>query len=72
MEVVPREVDNALSGPRAMEWSVVPHAPQAHERNGNKRTSSLESPIMLLTGHQSAVYTMKFNPAGTVNCNWVS
>ncbi|KAJ6807188.1 U5 small nuclear ribonucleoprotein 40 kDa protein [Iris pallida] len=31
-----------------------------------QRTSSLEAPIMLLTGHQSAIYTMKFNPSGTV------
>nr|GFB43563.1 hypothetical protein [Tanacetum cinerariifolium] len=34
--------------------------------NSKQRTSSLMSPIMLLTGHQSAVYTMKFNPSGTV------
>ncbi|KAK9061545.1 hypothetical protein SSX86_018727 [Deinandra increscens subsp. villosa] len=34
--------------------------------NGKQRTSSLLSPIMLLSGHQSAIYTMKFNPAGTV------
>nr|XP_043628243.1 U5 small nuclear ribonucleoprotein 40 kDa protein [Erigeron canadensis] len=33
--------------------------------NGTQRTSCLLSPIMLLSGHQSAVYTMKFNPAGT-------
>ncbi|KAE8694868.1 U5 small nuclear ribonucleoprotein 40 kDa protein [Hibiscus syriacus] len=66
MEIVPREVESALSGPRPMEWSTVPYTPQAPDRNGNKRTSSLESPIMLLTGHQSSIYTMKFNPAGTV------
>lgn len=30
-----------------------------------RRTSSLDAPIMLLTGHGSAVYTMKFNPQGT-------
>ncbi|XVF29586.1 hypothetical protein REPUB_Repub15cG0134700 [Reevesia pubescens] len=66
MEIVPREGENALLGPRPMEWSTVPYAPQGPDRIGNKRTPSLESPIMLLTGHQSAVYTMKFNPAGTV------
>ncbi|KAK6914476.1 WD40 repeat [Dillenia turbinata] len=62
--------ENALSivGPRpGMEWSTVPYSgPQATASNGKQRTSSLESPIMLLTGHQSAIYTMKFNPAGTV------
>ncbi|XWS09441.1 hypothetical protein CRYUN_Cryun40dG0084800 [Craigia yunnanensis] len=66
MEIVSRDGENALSGPRPMEWSTVPYAPQGPDRNRNKRTSSLESPIMLLTGHQSAIYTMKFNPAGTV------
>lgn len=71
MEVVThqRENENALStvSARPMEWSTVPYsAPQAPGPNGKQRTSSLESPIMLLTGHQSAVYTMKFNPAGTV------
>lgn len=71
MEVVThqRENENALStvSARPMEWSTVPYsAPQAPGPNGKQRTSSLESPIMLLTGHQSAVYTMKVNPAGTV------
>ncbi|KAK9159680.1 hypothetical protein Syun_006021 [Stephania yunnanensis] len=69
MQVVPREGDNAMAiaGPRPMEWSTVPYsAPQAPVPNGKQRTSSLESPIMLLTGHQSAIYTMKFNPSGTV------
>ena len=66
MEIVSRDGENALSGSRPMEWSTVPYAPQGPDRNGNKRTSSLESPIMLLTGHQSAIYTMKFNLAGTV------
>uniref|UniRef100_A0A803LYG3 Reverse transcriptase/retrotransposon-derived protein RNase H-like domain-containing protein n=1 Tax=Chenopodium quinoa TaxID=63459 RepID=A0A803LYG3_CHEQI len=52
----------SVAGPRPMEWSTVPYnAPQAPGPNGRQRTSSLESPIMLLTGHQSAVYTMKFN-----------
>lgn len=31
-----------------------------------KRTSSLDSPIMQLTGHAEAVLCCKFNPAGTV------
>lgn len=31
-----------------------------------KRTSSLFAPIMLLSGHAGAVYTMKFNAAGDV------
>ncbi|KAG2326174.1 hypothetical protein Bca52824_008902 [Brassica carinata] len=55
MEIMPREDENALSGPRPMEVSY-----------GKQRTSSLEAPIMLLTGHPSAVYTMKFNPSGTM------
>jgi len=33
---------------------------------GVKRSSSLESPIMLLSGHADAVLTCKFNPLGTV------
>ncbi|KAK4268481.1 hypothetical protein QN277_025135 [Acacia crassicarpa] len=69
MQVFPSEGENALvaTGPRPMEWSTVPYRPpQAPGPNGKQRTSSLESPIMLLTGHQSAVYTMKFNSAGTV------
>ncbi|KAB5512740.1 hypothetical protein OIU85_003116 [Salix viminalis] len=69
MQVVPRENESALSvsGPRPMEWSTVPYTgPQGPGQNGKQRRSSLESPIMLLTGHQSAIYTMKFNPAGNV------
>lgn len=66
MEIVARVGGNALSGPRPMEWSTVPYAAQGPDRNGNKPTSSLESPIMLLTGHQSTTYTMKFNPARTI------
>ena len=34
--------------------------------NGIRRTSGLESPIMLLTGHQGAIYTMKFHPEGKI------
>lgn len=62
------QTESALSviGPRPMELSAVPPSfPQGLGPNGKPRTSSLESPIMLLTGHQSAVYTMKFNPTGT-------
>nr|POE87060.1 u5 small nuclear ribonucleoprotein 40 kda protein [Quercus suber] len=69
MEFILSGGENALStvGPRPMEWSTVPYStPQAPGPNGKQRTLSLESPIMLLTGHQSAIYTMKFNPAGTV------
>ena len=33
---------------------------------GKQHSSSLEAPVLLLTGHQSAVYYMKFNLAGTV------
>ncbi|KAB2039431.1 hypothetical protein ES319_D02G008900v1 [Gossypium barbadense] len=66
MEIVAREGGNALSGPRPMEWSTGSYAPQGPDRNGNKHTSSPESPMMLLTGHQSAIYTTKFNPARTI------
>ncbi|KAI3959948.1 hypothetical protein MKX01_030239 [Papaver californicum] len=69
MQAVSREGGNALAlgDQRPMEWSAVPsNATQATGPNGKQRTSSLESPIMLLAGHQSAVYTMKFNPSGTV------
>ncbi|GBG69530.1 hypothetical protein CBR_g4366 [Chara braunii] len=31
-----------------------------------RRTSSLQAPVMLLSGHAAGVFTMKFNPAGTV------
>ncbi|XWS09439.1 hypothetical protein CRYUN_Cryun40dG0084600 [Craigia yunnanensis] len=63
MEIVLREGENALSGSRPMEWATVLYAPKGPDRNGNKRKSSLESPIMFLT---SAIYTTKFYPAGTV------
>eukprot|EP00245_Coleochaete_scutata_P004081 TRINITY_DN16308_c0_g1_i1.p1 TRINITY_DN16308_c0_g1~~TRINITY_DN16308_c0_g1_i1.p1 ORF type:complete len:363 (-),score=58.72 TRINITY_DN16308_c0_g1_i1:310-1398(-) len=33
-------------------------------KDGFRRTSSLEGPIMLLTGHGAAVNSLKFNPAG--------
>lgn len=70
MQPLPRDGESALSvvGPRPMEWSTVPYSapPQPGANGKQQRTSSLESPIMLLTGHQSAVYTMKFNPAGTI------
>ncbi|MQL76195.1 hypothetical protein Taro_008568 [Colocasia esculenta] len=66
--MVPREGGNALAftGPKSgMEWSTMLYAgPQGPGLK--QRTSSLESPIMLLTGHQSAIYTMKFNPTGSV------
>eukprot|EP00898_Chlorokybus_atmophyticus_P005080 jgi/Chlat1/5573/Chrsp369S00849 len=35
-------------------------------KEGPQRTSSLEAPIMLLTGHGGEVYTTRINPAGTV------
>uniref|UniRef100_A0ACD5UHW8 Uncharacterized protein n=1 Tax=Avena sativa TaxID=4498 RepID=A0ACD5UHW8_AVESA len=60
----------ALAAPRpGMELgNVQQHPNQAlgFGPGGKQRSSSLEAPIMLLTGHQSAVYCMKFNPAGTV------
>ena len=31
-----------------------------------KRTSSLRAPIMLLTGHSSEVFTLKFSPSGNL------
>jgi Prp8 binding protein len=36
-------------------------------REGPKRTSSLQAPIMLLTGHQGSVLSFKFDPSGQ-NC----
>jgi len=33
---------------------------------GIKRTSRLQAPIMLLTGHAGEVFTMKFSPGGDV------
>ena len=33
---------------------------------GPKRTSALQAPIMLLTGHGGEVFSMKFNPDGDV------
>ncbi|KMZ74558.1 putative WD-repeat protein [Zostera marina] len=56
----------AISAPRLDQVTVPFIGSQARGPNGKPRTSSLESPIMLLTGHQSGIYTMKFNPAGTV------
>merc|ERR1712045_410240 len=34
--------------------------------SGPPRTSNMEAPIMLLTGHQSEIYTAKFHPEGNV------
>ncbi|XP_031481776.1 uncharacterized protein LOC116251570 [Nymphaea colorata] len=70
----PREGGNAMVVAQrpGMEWTVSPYAPgqvsapREGAAPGQQRKSSLESPIMLLTGHQSAIYTMKFNPSGTV------
>lgn len=39
----------------------VPHPPL----QGVRRTSSLHAPIMLLTGHEGELYTVKFSPDGT-------
>ncbi|XP_024540287.1 U5 small nuclear ribonucleoprotein 40 kDa protein-like [Selaginella moellendorffii] len=39
---------------------------QIRHFNGVRRTSSLESPTMLLSGHAGAIYTMKFHPRGDV------
>lgn len=62
MQVVPKEENISMVGSRpGMDLLSASHAP-----NGKHRTSGLESPIMLLTGHQSAIYTMKFNPSGTI------
>ena len=36
-------------------------------REGPKRTSSLQAPIMLLTGHAASVLSFKFDPSG-LNC----
>lgn len=62
--------ESALSvvGPKPTELSTFAHSagPPPPGPNGKQRTSSLEAPVMLLTGHQSAVYSMKFNPAGTI------
>ncbi|KAL4567710.1 hypothetical protein LXL04_023302 [Taraxacum kok-saghyz] len=56
--------EGALSvmGPRPMDLSTNHHTTPTTKQ----RTSSLLSPIMLLTGHQSAIYTLKFNPTGTI------
>lgn len=65
---VPGNNSLALAAPRpGMELAnVQQHPNQALGPGGKQRTSSLDAPIMLLTGHQSAIYCMKFNPAGTV------
>jgi len=34
-----------------------------------KRTSSLQAPIMLLTGHKAEVYSVRFNPSGNLLCS---
>jgi len=34
-----------------------------------KRTSSLQAPIMLLTGHQAEVYSVRFNHTGSLLCS---
>jgi Prp8 binding protein len=39
------------------------------ERQGVSRTSSLSSPIMLLSGHESEVFCTKFHPNGNTLCS---
>merc|ERR1712241_540565 len=34
--------------------------------SGPPRTSNMEAPIMLLSGHQGEIYTAKFHPEGSV------
>merc|ERR1712020_854751 len=34
--------------------------------SGPPRTSNMEAPIMLLSGHQGEIYTAKFHPEGNV------
>ncbi|CAA0838669.1 Transducin/WD40 repeat-like superfamily protein [Striga hermonthica] len=61
------QVESALSviGPKPTDLST-PAPTTGPGPNGKQRTSSLEAPIMLLAGHQSAIYSMKFNPTGTI------
>ena len=48
--------------------------PKDHEKDilflcifqGPARTSNMDAPIMLLTGHQGEIYTAKFHPEGNV------
>ncbi|XP_078432790.1 transducin/WD40 repeat-like superfamily protein [Wolffia australiana] len=59
----------AAPGDGANSWALSAPRPAAerpaHDAVKPKRNSSLESPIMLLTGHQSAICTLKFNPSGS-------
>lgn len=47
---------------------VVEARPQGSEvvQSGPPRTSNMESPIMLLSGHQGEIYTAKFHPEGNL------
>ncbi|KAJ3695798.1 hypothetical protein LUZ60_001175 [Juncus effusus] len=52
----------ALTAPSThLSSPLTPPVPKPHNR-----TSSLLSPIMLLSGHQSAIYSLKFNSSGTI------
>ena len=35
-------------------------------QGGIKRTSSLEAPIMMLSGHEGEIFCCKFSPDGTM------
>ncbi|TKY62869.1 U5 small nuclear ribonucleoprotein 40 kDa protein [Spatholobus suberectus] len=68
MQVFSNKGENASSvvGPRPMEWSTVPYsAPLAPGQMESSRPQVWNHQlIMLLSSHQSVIYTMKFKPAG--------
>ena len=62
--------DALVALPKRAKNEIVQHAgsrtSQAIVAQGPPRTSSLQAPIMQLSGHQGDVYSAKFNPAGSI------
>merc|ERR1719435_734649 len=51
---------------RAGEMVIVNNAARAVVASNVPRTSNMEAPIMLLTGHSGEIYTGKFHPEGNL------
>lgn len=48
------------------EGALVPVEGTRKEENGNQRPSSLQSPIMLLTGHEGEIFGARFSHDGNI------
>uniref|UniRef100_A0A914MR55 U5 small nuclear ribonucleoprotein 40 kDa protein n=1 Tax=Meloidogyne incognita TaxID=6306 RepID=A0A914MR55_MELIC len=62
LPLAPRDVKR----PRLDEGALVPVEGTRKEENGNQRPSSLQSPIMLLTGHEGEIFGARFSHDGNI------